>query len=54
MRGREGVFSEAMQAVENALAAGLLVDLYVVLRRENMPHLQRLFMSWLAASACTS
>lgn len=41
MRGREGVFSEAMQAVENALAAGLLVDLYVVLRRENMPHLQR-------------
>jgi MoaA/NifB/PqqE/SkfB family radical SAM enzyme len=41
MRGREGVFSEAMQAIENALAAGLLVDLYVVLRRENMPHLQR-------------
>jgi MoaA/NifB/PqqE/SkfB family radical SAM enzyme len=39
MRGRKGVFSEAMQAVENALAAGLLVDLYVVLRRENMPHL---------------
>jgi MoaA/NifB/PqqE/SkfB family radical SAM enzyme len=41
MRGRLGVFSEAMQAMENALAAGLLVDLYVVLRRENMPHLQR-------------
>ena len=41
MRGREGVFGEAMQAIENALAAGLLVDLYVVLRRENMPHLQR-------------
>jgi len=41
MRGREGVFSEAMQAIENALAAGLLVDHYVVLRRENMPHLQR-------------
>ena len=41
MRGREGVFSEAMQAIENALAAGLLVDLYVVLRRENMLHLQR-------------
>jgi hypothetical protein len=34
MRGREGVFSEAMQAMENALAAGLLVNLYVVLRRE--------------------
>jgi MoaA/NifB/PqqE/SkfB family radical SAM enzyme len=41
MRGRSGVFSEAMQAIENALAAGLLVDLYVVLRRENMSHLQR-------------
>ena len=40
MRGRAGVFREAMQAIENALAAGLLVDLYVVLRRENMPHLQ--------------
>jgi MoaA/NifB/PqqE/SkfB family radical SAM enzyme len=40
MRGRAGVFQEAMQAIENALAAGLLVDLYVVLRRENMPHLQ--------------
>ena len=36
MRGREGVFREAMQAVENALQAGLLVDLYVVLRRENV------------------
>jgi MoaA/NifB/PqqE/SkfB family radical SAM enzyme len=36
MRGRAGVFREAMQAVENALQAGLLVDLYVVLRRENV------------------
>lgn len=41
MRGRLGVFGDAMQAIENALAAGLLVDLYVVLRRENMSHLQR-------------
>ncbi|MFZ3149222.1 MAG: radical SAM protein [Methanothrix sp.] len=41
MRGREGVFSDAMTAIENALAAGLLVDLYVVLRRENMTHLCR-------------
>ncbi|HUM81835.1 MAG TPA: radical SAM protein, partial [Methanothrix sp.] len=40
MRGRKGVFSEAMAAVEHALEAGLLVDLYVVLRRENMHHLQ--------------
>ena len=39
MRGREGVFSEAMQAVRYAIDAGLLVDLYVVLRRENMAHL---------------
>ena len=41
MRGREGVFLEAMQAVKNALQAGLLVDLYVVLRRENICHLQQ-------------
>ena len=41
MRGREGVFSEAMQAVKNALLAGLLVDLYVVVRRENLCHLER-------------
>jgi MoaA/NifB/PqqE/SkfB family radical SAM enzyme len=40
MRGRAGVFQEAMQAVDNALQAGLLVDLYVVLRRENICHLQ--------------
>lgn len=40
MRGRKGVFSEAMAAVGHALQAGLLVDLYVVLRRENMHHLQ--------------
>ena len=41
MRGREGVFSEAMQAVKNALQAGLLVDLYVVIRRENLCHLEK-------------
>ncbi len=40
MRGRQGVFEGAMQAVDAALAAGLLVDIYVVLRRENMRHLQ--------------
>ena len=40
MRGRKGVFSEAMAAVEHAIEAGLLVDLYVVLRRENMHHLK--------------
>ncbi len=36
MRGRQGVFKDAMQAVDAALEAGLLVDIYVVLRRENM------------------
>ncbi len=40
LRGRRGVFQDAMDAIENALQAGLLVDLYVVLRRENMHHLQ--------------
>lgn len=40
MRGRQGVFNDAMQAIKNAKEAGLLVDLYVVLRRENIHHLQ--------------
>ncbi len=40
LRGRQGVFQDAMDAIENALQAGLLVDLYVVLRRENMHHLK--------------
>jgi len=40
LRGRQGVFQDAMQAVKNALSSGLLVNLYVVLRRENMHHLQ--------------
>lgn len=40
MRGRQGVFEDAMQAVDVALASGLLVDIYVVLRRENMRHIQ--------------
>ncbi len=40
MRGRHGVFKDAMEAVEAALQAGLLVDIYVVLRRENIQHLQ--------------
>jgi MoaA/NifB/PqqE/SkfB family radical SAM enzyme len=41
MRGRDGVFSEAMQTVRFCRDAGLLVDIYVVLRRENMVHLER-------------
>ncbi|NYT02088.1 MAG: radical SAM protein [Methanosarcinales archaeon] len=40
MRGRSGVFQDAMQAVGHALDAGLLVDLYVVLRRDNVHQLE--------------
>ncbi|HUI40192.1 MAG TPA: radical SAM protein [Methanothrix sp.] len=40
MRGRIGVFREAMRAVENAISAGLLVDIYAVLRHKNISRLQ--------------
>jgi MoaA/NifB/PqqE/SkfB family radical SAM enzyme len=40
MRGRYGVFRDAMRAIEFAKEAGLLVDLYVVLRGGNMCHLE--------------
>ncbi len=36
MRGRSGAFRDAMKAVKNAIGAGLLVDLYVVLRSDNV------------------
>lgn len=36
MRGRSGAFRDGMKAVKSALDAGLLVDLYVVLRRKNI------------------
>lgn len=36
MRGRSGAFRDAIKAVKNALDAGLLVDLYVVLRSDNV------------------
>ncbi|MBN1323729.1 MAG: radical SAM protein [Methanotrichaceae archaeon] len=42
MRGRAGAYDDAMAAVESSLRAGLLVDLYVVLRRENMDLLREL------------
>jgi len=35
MRGRFGVFQDAMNAVKNALFAGLMVDIYVVIRSGN-------------------
>lgn len=40
MRGRQGVFNDAMAAVDACLRAGLLVDIYVVLRHDNIHHLQ--------------
>jgi MoaA/NifB/PqqE/SkfB family radical SAM enzyme len=40
MRGRSGAFRDAMKAVKNALDAGLLVDLYVVLRRDNVSEIE--------------
>jgi len=39
MRGRFGAFKDAMKALENALAAGLLVNIYVVIRKGNMKHI---------------
>jgi len=36
MRGRSGAFKDAQIAVKNALKVGLLVDLYVVLRSDNI------------------
>jgi MoaA/NifB/PqqE/SkfB family radical SAM enzyme len=40
MRGRAGAFRDAMKAVENALGAGLFVDLYVVLRSDNVSEIE--------------
>lgn len=40
MRGRKGVFKDAMAAADACLRAGLLVDVYVVIRHENLHHLQ--------------
>lgn len=39
MRGRKGAFADAMSAAESAISAGLLLDIYVVARRENLRHL---------------
>ncbi len=40
MRGRSGAFRDAMKAAKNALDAGLLVDLYVVLRSDNVSEIE--------------
>ncbi|MBN2110360.1 MAG: radical SAM protein [Methanosarcinaceae archaeon] len=39
MRGRSGVFNEAIAAIKNGLDAGLLVDMYVVLSPGNIDEL---------------
>jgi MoaA/NifB/PqqE/SkfB family radical SAM enzyme len=41
IRGRFGVFQDALNAIEYAKQAGILVNLYVVLRHENMRYLER-------------
>jgi MoaA/NifB/PqqE/SkfB family radical SAM enzyme len=40
MRGRDGVFAEAIAAVENCLKAKLFTDIYVVLSPENIDYLE--------------
>lgn len=43
MRGREGVFEDALAAIRNSLAAGLLVDIYVVLSPMNICDLKEFY-----------
>jgi MoaA/NifB/PqqE/SkfB family radical SAM enzyme len=43
VRGRKGVFKNAVEAVKNGLKAGLLVNIYVVLSRDNVNELEELY-----------
>lgn len=43
VRGRDGAFSDALSGVENALEAGLLVDLFMVTSPHNIDHLEDAF-----------
>jgi MoaA/NifB/PqqE/SkfB family radical SAM enzyme len=43
VRGRKGVFKSAIEAVKNGLKAGLLVNIYVVLSRDNVNELEELY-----------
>jgi MoaA/NifB/PqqE/SkfB family radical SAM enzyme len=43
IRGRDGVFNEAMQAVKYCLDAGLLVDMYVVVAPHNIYDLDKFY-----------
>ena len=44
VRGRKGVFKSAVEAVKNGLKAGLLVNIYVVLSRDNVNELEELYV----------
>lgn len=50
IRGRKGIFKNAVEAVKNGLKAGLLVNIYVVLSRDNVNELEELYD--LAAKLC--
>lgn len=43
IRGRKGVFKSAVEAVIHGLNAGLLVNMYVVLSRDNLHELEELY-----------
>jgi MoaA/NifB/PqqE/SkfB family radical SAM enzyme len=43
VRGRKGVFKSAIEAVKNGIKAGLLVNIYVVLSRDNVNELEELY-----------
>lgn len=43
VRGRKGVFKSAVEAVKNGIKAGLLVNIYVVLSRDNVDELDELY-----------
>jgi len=43
IRGRKGVFKSAVDAVKNGLEAGLLINIYLVLSRENIDDLDELY-----------
>ena len=44
MRGRSGVFEDALAAIRNSLDAGILVDIYVVLSPMNVGDLKEFYM----------
>jgi MoaA/NifB/PqqE/SkfB family radical SAM enzyme len=43
VRGRKGVFNSAVEAVKNGLQADLLVNMYVVLSKDNVDELEQIY-----------